>query len=606
MLNVFVSFHKDKGASEAELIQKEIEKAFPLASVFVSVDPNSKMMGADWDRQIYANLHYANVFVAIIDDAWANRIHKPDSIVRREVEAALWNPGIQAHFPYRLDNVKVPSPDDMPPSVRDFLRKEFCQGDVNLPTQRDQLIKDLRQIEATLAITNKLPLVFISSALALRTSNDSLAFFSLVVTEIVHQARRETRLPMSVIVKIPEMETVEAAVVEQKRILADVLEHHDLYRAIILAPFQVKALQPYVMAFLKQHPKYPIFTVDQCFDPDGWKIVPATSFVSSVADASLVVAETPPVTPEEVAVSPTTSVADVSTPAEASVPVPLGVMSNWKEGGKLAGKLIQNYLETVKVETPTVWVLIGTSGTEGRQDGFAEWLVDSKKYKVKRASLDTTKSTDGSSGDANLKVITIVEIDGRFQQDYAKNQVKGKYDAEKVLPHAIFCTNDEMSLGVCDALDEIDEEAQTVKPTASSEPTGSEADNLRPKDAAGSAPTFGIKIVGFDAIHDFTTHISPKEDPTRSHPRFLNTIDVRIREQVRQLMDMIVEYVRNPAVRPEAFMKVMPGEFIPIKTQKARVKREMKKWTKAHSSELTAYQKERTAPPTTATSTTSS
>jgi hypothetical protein len=507
VLKVFISYYTSGSAEQASSLKERIKKEFPLAKVFLSLDPNSKKQGVDWDRELFTELHQSNTFVALIDSNWVYRIHTPGSIVRRELETALWNPHIRAHFPIRLDNVSIPKESDLPPSVRDFLRKEFFQDGVgataDFDKQCNQLLTRLTGLEAELMKLNQLPLTFISSPLALRTTNDSLAFFSLLVTEIVHQAQRENRLPMPVIVKIPEMETVENAEIEQKRILDGVLTEADSYRAIVIAPFQAAGLQSYVDRFRKEHARYPLFTIDQCFGTKPW----TTEYDEAARARDL---------------------------------IPGGVMCDWGQGGSRAADLLNDYFVEVGVREPTVWLLTGTPGMEDREEGFERRLKE----------LNPLAKT--------------LHLTAKFQQDRARDLFLENAKKLDYLPHGVFCTNDEMALGVRDALEEI-----KLHPEKRSE---------RFKEVTD--PTFGIKIVGFDAIHDFTTHISPREDPTVRHPHFLNTINVRLREQARQLIDLIVEYIRNPKDDKLAYRVkwVMPTEFVPLNTQKARVLTELKEW----------------------------
>lgn len=506
-LRVFISYHTEPALKCATRLKNQIEGKFPLASVYTSADLQNRM-GINWKPQVFSNIHAANAFIAVVDDRWSDKVHCPDSIVRQEVEAALRNPNIRIHFPFRLPRVEIPVRDHLPPSIRELADKEWFQDRgrklLSIKPQEQKLLDDLGEAYSKLLKENTMPIAFVSSALALRTKHDSLSYFSLVMTEIVQQARSESRVRMSVVVKIPGAENAER---EQKKLLEEVLENSQQYRAIIVNPFKAKALEPVIRSFCSNHATYPIFTVDQCFGDKPWNAVMRREGAtrsdkrlrSALNDGAL----------------------------------PCGVMCNWYEGGKLAGELLLAYLNRVRVEKPLIWVLTGNPGTEDRQEGFRRAIGDKAP---------------------------IVELKGQFQEDRARDEFKKEWQRGAQHPHAVFCTNDEMALGVRKALEDI-------------------ANQSRLKGSNKADPTFGIKIVGFDAIHDVTSHLGNPNDRIPPSGYYLNTIDVDIRGQVSLLIDMVAEYLRVQKRDPgERIVLVTPRPFVPQNIQDARVDAEIVRW----------------------------
>lgn len=550
-LSVFVSYHSNTSDNCARRVMKAVKHKFPLASVFVSDDQNAVRLGADWKPQVAKKLHAANVFIAIIDEAWRYRVHVPNSTVRQEVEGALWNPNVRCCFSLRLSGVARPSGDDLPVTIKEVANKEFFKdcGDHRHLVKRQlrSLLGELESIETELLTANTLPVALVSSTLALRTrdgstTDDSLAFFSLMVTEIVQEVERKKTLPMHVIVKIPEVKSIEAGELHQKELVQNVLREHARYRAVIVSPFSVKALAPVIRDFCTDHPRYPIFTVDQCFGEKPWREIPREDHNSrgrSKGDHGGNDTKWPP-----------------------------GVMCDWYAGGKLAANVLWNYLDQVRVNNPLIWVLTGIDGTEARQRGFRHWMRDN----------------------TNIHQDNIEDVPAKFQQDVARAEFRRKYDQDGRLPHAVFCTNDEMALGVAEALDEIDGT------------TGNRDTNNDPRQSPGPGPSFGIKVVGFDSIHDVTTHLSERSDRKKWHPRYLNTVDVRIRDQANSLVEMIVEYVFRPRSNVKKRIRcIEPRPFVPIRVQQARVQEEHDHWTRLWQSVATSaledYQKPRPGKP---------
>ena len=523
MLRVFISFHANYGRREAEDIKDAILGAFKIAEVFVSTDIQSKYAGRDWQRELGRILHSCNLFIAIIDPQWELLILRPDSVVRREIESALWNPRMVAHIPIRIGNANIPDRASLPESIKKFLDVEFFQdlpeamseaagqevkvGNAYFEYQKQALLRQLHAHVTKIMEKETFHLAFVSQALSLRNSDDSLAFFSLMTTEVVNQAQREGRFKLEVVLKIPELEQFSKTASEQQKILQAVLDHHRNYSAILICPFNVADLKSRLEKFRRDNPHYPIYTIDQCFQKP-W-----------ITDGS-----------------------------QQHNTLPKGVLCNWAEAGEIAATHLYDYLAMAKVSKPSIWILLGNFGMEDREHYFE------KKLK------ELTNSC------------AILKLNGQFQQEFAKQQILDAHSKHNYLPHAVFCTNDEMALGVHDALTDIE--------------------------SRNKGSTFGIKIIGFDGIHDITTHLGKRDDvqPKRA-TYYLNTIDVHIRAQVIQVMQLVVEHLTDPSYRePETAKLVEPHAYLNLHIQRRRVEAQLLEWHSSHAEQLQQYRAERRSP----------
>lgn len=506
MLKVFISFHGNKARAEALRLKDSIENGFepssadavwtkpltgPRPDVFVSAAEGMMDGGVKWDQQLMQHLFSANSIIAIMDPSWIHRIHNPHSVVRRELETGLWNPKIGRVFPYRLGNAPIPQRDDLPPSLAAFQELHFPE----LDHQDRELGRALLRYERRLVRSNELPFAFITSSTSVRPTRDSLSFFSLVVTELVQAAEREMRMRMSIVVKIPEMDDVRGAQIEQAKLVDRIFRRASHYRALILNPLDSKAIEEDIKRLQLEAPHFPVFTIDWCLGSVPWGTEDQTRNL------------------------------------------PPGVMADWLKGGVLAAKMAEKYLRFVRIEKPLVWIITGLAGTEARQDSFQDTL--------KRSGIE-----------CSFKLIPAA-----FQQDKARDAFLDRWgENDSALPDLVFCTNDEMALGINDALDEVDARKQ------------------------GEDVTSWIKIIGFDAIHDFTTHIAPSDDASKYHKRFLNTVDVGVRRQAKSLVDLMVRYFQRKEITPRVTM-IDPSPFVPLRTQVARLRAE----EKDHSESLEKY-----------------
>jgi hypothetical protein len=227
-------------------------------------------------------------------------------------------------------------------------------------------------------------------------------------------------------------------------------------------------------------------------------------------------------------------------------------MCNWETAGELAAEVLYEYLTQAKVTTPIIWILTGTPGMEDREKGFVRQL---KQHAVKA---------------------TIVPRPAKFLQDVAREAFRKLAYDSGVLPHAVFCTNDEMAIGVFDAVSEIKNGLGPIE-----EDTATLRRQVR-----------GLKIVGFDGIHDLTTHLSDGLTG-HGHPHFLNTINVQVREQVTKLLERVVAYVSDPArdkTQQDRLLTVAATRFIDAKRQRERVASEIFEWRQQDPVGLVEYQ----------------
>lgn len=502
-LRVFISYRGKSSKRRVEQLTAQIRERLPLAYPFAAC-ASERENGKPWKEELRKAIFLSNAFIAVLDEDWADEVQREDSVVRWETEAALRSPNIQTRFVFRLPNVKAPDPDDLPLALRPLFDDNFTGDDDAPPKDEEQvelLLSALATTEKDLLEANTMPIALISSALTSEGTDqdkgDTLPFFSLVVTDVVQEAA-QAAFPMNVVVKIPRLGIGSRGIANSQRaILRTILADASRYRAIILNPFNPYDLLPFIRRFRERHPQYPLFTIDQCFGAPPWS-------AAQCDDGDL----------------------------------PAGVMCDWELGGKIAAKMIIAHLAAVDVKEPLLWIFTGITWTRAREDGFLRELEDEYGSKVQHETFQAD-----------------------FRQDEARNHVLRTWERTHLLPHAIFCTNDEMALGVHEALEQLSGRTR-MSPAL----TGPDTD-----------PTFGIKVVGFDAIHDVTTRISPPNDLSpKVGTFFLNTVDVRIHEQANAVVGMVQNYLHDPHEQPSPRIHLIkPKWYVTPTAQAARTRAEI-------------------------------
>lgn len=167
------------------------------------------------------------------------------------------------------------------------------------------------------------------------------------------------------------------------------------------------------------------------------------------------------------------------------------VMSDGKIGGKRAAESLIKYFEKNPQINPTVLILKGLEGSQERVDGFIE------RWKEKYNNEPT-----------------LFRREIPFKRDIAKQEIYSFLQDHSDFinkMHGVFCCNDEMALGVREALYEFKRNNPGIFKEIK-----------------------WVKIVGFDGINEVKRLIDEKDC------WIINTIDVEIEEQVNKLVQMFI------------------------------------------------------------------
>lgn len=172
--------------------------------------------------------------------------------------------------------------------------------------------------------------------------------------------------------------------------------------------------------------------------------------------------------------------------------LPAGVMNHWRKGGEIAAQSFYRHCQRMGFKSPTVILVEGLEGSKERLDGF--------EAQIKHLTHDA---------------VQIRRLRGcEFRRDKAR-EITNQFLASKRPGdiHGFFCANDEMALGVWDSVRKWEE---------------------------GHKTRSGVRIVGYDGIRDLTVLMSQDDH------LILSTIDVRLRDQVKQLASLVFETLLTP------------------------------------------------------------
>jgi len=203
------------------------------------------------------------------------------------------------------------------------------------------------------------------------------------------------------------------------------------------------------------------------------------------------------------------------------VPPPAASIGDGVYNGRLAASSIIQYLQDVAVDHPTIVALQGIEGSAGRIRGFRRAIEEYNKdlsqskrvhlaishqapfLRQSGAALATDYLGGRGTGWSNLNDVNLMEAATTTEQSRAI--------------HAFFCCNDEMALGARDTL-----ESRLI----------------------GSPGELNeVVIVGYDGIAPVA------EKVVASDLWLLNTVDVKLKEQVEEAIRIIARGTRTRLVR---------------------------------------------------------
>ena len=125
---IFISYRREDTAANAGRIYDHLSDRFGEDHVFMDVD--SIAIGLDFTKAVVAAVSACDLLLVLVGKDWLSsadsngrrRIDNPDDWVRVEIETALQRdiPVV----PVLVDEAELPYADDLPPSLRPFVRRQ--------------------------------------------------------------------------------------------------------------------------------------------------------------------------------------------------------------------------------------------------------------------------------------------------------------------------------------------------------------------------------------------------------------------------------------------------------------------------------------------------
>jgi DNA-binding LacI/PurR family transcriptional regulator len=193
-----------------------------------------------------------------------------------------------------------------------------------------------------------------------------------------------------------------------------------------------------------------------------------------------------------------------------SDPVP-GCACDGETNGKLAAENIIEYFRVAKIINPNIVVLQGWDGSEDRINGFIRQIDEHNRGATERRQIHLAVSRKmpflafeaaRRAREYRAPGSDWTKLNDSTFMSFIQKPIKKRH--ERI--DAFFCCNDEMALGVWDVFNNI----RSTPPLHRVEAT---------------------VVVGFDGIASVRRKISDKD------PWLLNTVDVRVRDQVQRLVN---------------------------------------------------------------------
>lgn len=296
-------------------------------------------------------------------------------------------------------------------------------------------------------------ILFISSTIESVDNHDTFDYFSSIIAELAFKIQNlSPRLEF--VLKVPEGEGKKAAD-QQVRFIDDAIGADYPYKCIVVSPVDRDRLYERSKTWIPKFGNDRLIFVDQGFPLDEY---------------------------------PYFHLDKVNRPPY--------VQADWVQGGETAGHSMRKLMEVRDVKCPHIAIIEGLVGSPQRIKGFQGAMRQSN------LSDFTPDYPDGLQGSYSMK----------SAREVFEPYLLRRIDEKKIID-GVFATNDEMALGVRDAL-------------------------TTHKDAYRAAFAEREKfhlpaIIGFDGIKDLTFHIDNNDD------FIYDTVNVRLKDQIERLAHII-------------------------------------------------------------------
>lgn len=123
MKPIFIGYRRGPDNAAAARLHDRLQTEFGDENVFMDVEDIPP--GIDFVEYLNSTLDNCCAMIVIIGSGWRDsmeRLHNEDDFVRLEIEHAMSRKGISV-IPLLVDETKMPSPDELPASLKEFSRR---------------------------------------------------------------------------------------------------------------------------------------------------------------------------------------------------------------------------------------------------------------------------------------------------------------------------------------------------------------------------------------------------------------------------------------------------------------------------------------------------
>lgn len=313
-------------------------------------------------------------------------------------------------------------------------------------------------------------LLISSSITSVDNEIDTFDYFAAIASELAIKIQNRYK-DVELVLKVPEGggKTKD----QQVRFIDEAINSHSAYECIVISPIDRDDLYPKMKSWITKYGANKIIFIDQGFTTDDYGNFHAD---------------------------------DVARPPY--------VQADWREGGRVAAKSMLKYFKANNITCPHIVLVKGNIGSPQRISGFKE-IMDGESSPTFQVSYHEC------NGNYSKKVAR------ECFEPYLDNCINSNKSID-----GIFATNDEMALGVRDAL---------IK----------HKDNYVKKLNAVNGGKLPM-VIGFDGIKDLTLLIDHKDD------FIYDTVNVRLKEQLQCLAIIIDKIIINkgPITKDEKFVSM--------------------------------------------------
>jgi DNA-binding LacI/PurR family transcriptional regulator len=181
--------------------------------------------------------------------------------------------------------------------------------------------------------------------------------------------------------------------------------------------------------------------------------------------------------------------------------------------GQLAADCLGEYLQQARLSEANVLVMLGRAGSEVRASGFASRIEAVEESCGIKINCKRSEAMDFTQEAGRSHCLYYFDNPNGISKQF------GPTCPHQI--HAFFCCNDEIALGVRSALQE-----KALEVGRQHDPT---------------------VVMGFDGIRDMTRMLDGKG--ADADPYVLNTIDVKVQQQVGKLIQMLMDSIEKRPLR---------------------------------------------------------